>query len=126
MERRDQADASKLNFTLFQSDHLAVLNAYSQYDSMRNDERYSFARERFLGIKTLQQIGQLKRQLLESLSHAGIVPPGLRAGGIEAAGRRDGSDGVRSSIKQQGRPSTERPAPACPVFAPVHATLEST
>ena len=135
MERREQADESKRQFTLLQSDHLAVLNAYSQFDALRHDERYAFARDRFLGIKTLQQIGQLKRQLLESLSYAGvrhatprpprplrpsrpvrdagraadgqIVPSGLRAGSIEAAGRADGSDGVRRAINQNTRPSTE-------------------
>ncbi|KAJ1478625.1 helicase associated domain-containing protein, partial [Baffinella frigidus] len=35
MERREQADRSKKRFTLLQSDHLAVLNAYNQFDSLR-------------------------------------------------------------------------------------------
>ena len=36
-----------------------------------------------------------------------VVPSGLRAGSIEAAGRADGSDGVRRAINQSTRPSTE-------------------
>jgi len=41
--------------------------------------RFAFARDHFLGTKTLQAIGGLKRQLLELLSAAGFVAPGLGA-----------------------------------------------
>ena len=41
--------------------------------------RFAFARDHFLGAKTLQAIGGLKRQLLELLSAAGFVAPGLGA-----------------------------------------------
>jgi len=132
MERREQADESKRQFTLLQSDHLAVLNAYSQFDALRHDERYSFARDRFLGIKTLQQIGQLKRQLLESLSYAGVrhapparparsAPPapcvtrgGLRTGRLcrpgcgRGASRRPGERTARTAC---GAPSTRARGP---------------
>ena len=49
-----QADESKRKFALLQSDHLAVLNAYAQYEGAHGEARYAFARERFLGIKTLE------------------------------------------------------------------------
>ena len=69
---------------------------------MQGEARYSFARERFLGIKTLQAIGSLKRQLLETLSQANLAPPRLRASGVEELGRRHGrgSDGVRLALGQ--------------------------
>ena len=41
---------------------------------MQGQHKYNFARDRFLGIKTLQQIGNLKRQLLEALAQAGLAP----------------------------------------------------
>ena len=50
---RAQADESKRSFAdSAQSDHLAALAAYSQFDSLSGEARFSFARERFLGIKT--------------------------------------------------------------------------
>ena len=58
------------------------------------------ARNNFLGIKSLQTIGALKRQLLELLSDAGFAPAGLRARAVEAAGRRHGgSDGVDAVMR---------------------------
>ena len=54
------------------------------------EARFSFARENFLGVKTLQAIASLKRQLLEALSMAGLAPPGLRASSVEEKGKRSG------------------------------------
>lgn len=53
--------------------------------------RYEFAREKFLGIKTLQTIAGLKRQLLELLSASGFVRSGLRSRAVEGVGRRSDS-----------------------------------
>ena len=39
-------------------------------------------------------MSQTKRELLEHLSNAGLVPPGLTSREVDAAGRRSGSDGV--------------------------------
>ena len=99
-DKREAADAAKRSFSSGQSDHLASLTAYHQFDSIPGQARYEFAREHFLGIKSLQTIGALKRQLLELLSDAGFVPSGLRARAVEAAGRRaGGTDGVEVSIR---------------------------
>ena len=114
-EKRQLADAAKRSFAIGQSDHLAVLNAYGAYDALPQTERcpllttrrappscarpaihrvassratlarYDFAREHFLGIKSLQTIGALKRQLLELLSDAGFVPGTFRACARSAA-----------------------------------------
>jgi ATP-dependent RNA helicase DHX57 len=103
MERREQADESKRKFCMGQqSDHLAVLSAYQQFDGM-DAGRYEFARDRFLSIRTLQGIASLKRQLLEALSQAGLCASGLRASYVESLGRRAGnSDGVAVAIGARG------------------------
>ena len=101
---RDAADAEKRSFAGdTQSDHLAALRAYAEYDSITGNARYDFARSHFLGIKSLQQIGALKRQFLELLSEAGFAPPRLRARQVEALGRRNGgADGVRAALAGAG------------------------
>merc|ERR1740117_1192878 len=53
-DKREQADAAKRSFAVGQSDHLAALSAYRHYDALPGQTRYEFARENFLGIKTLQ------------------------------------------------------------------------
>jgi hypothetical protein len=78
---------------------LAVLKAYTEFDQTSGQAKFEFAREHFLGIKTLQSIAGLKRQLLELLSDAHFVAPGLRARAVEAMGRRaGGNDGVRLAL----------------------------
>ena len=63
-------------------------------------ERFNFCRENFLGIKTIQTIAGLKRQLLELLSGAGFVRYGLNSRAVEGIGRRtDGTDGVRLALE---------------------------
>jgi len=100
-DRREESDDAHQQFNRWQSDHLAALAAYSEWDSMgRSERRYSWARANFLGVKTLQMIASLKRQLLELLSEGGFVPPGLRARVVEAIGRRDGSDGCRLCLAE--------------------------
>jgi len=107
-ERRDEADASKRSFCVAQSDHLTALNAYRAFDR-GGANRFDMCRERFLGVKTMMQIAQVKRQLLELLSAARFVRPGLRARSVESLGRRaDGSDGVRLALAE-GAPGSVRP-----------------
>jgi hypothetical protein len=97
-QKREEADAAKHRFATHQSDHLTALKAYNECD-VQGGKRFEFARENFLGIKTLQTIAGLKRQLLELLSDAGFVRRGLRARAVEALGRRiDGTDGVRLAL----------------------------
>ena len=98
---RDEADAAKRSMAgATQSDHLAALRAYAEFDGIKGNGKYDFARQNFLGIKSLQQIAALKRQFLELLSDAGFAPRGLRARRVEAVGRRDGgSDGVKAALR---------------------------
>ena len=117
-DRRNEANESKRKFAAvhgLQSDHLALLAAYGQFDHTIGDAKFSYARERFLGSKTLIAIGSLKRQLLETLSMAGLAKPGLQASRIEEEGRRNGgSDGVRHAL---GLPPPPPPELLCAIFA---------
>jgi hypothetical protein len=97
-QKRDEADRAKHLFATGQSDHLTALRAYQECDAA-GSRRFDFAREHFLGIKTLQTIAGLKRQLLELLSAAGFVQAGLRARAVEGLGKRvDGTDGVALAL----------------------------
>lgn len=103
LSRREEADAAKMRFACGMSDHLTMLRAYNEWDSLNGDAKFAFCRENFLGVRTLQAIGGLKRQLLELLNDAGFVSSGggapPRARAVEALGRRvDGSDGVRLAL----------------------------
>ncbi|KAJ1455787.1 P-loop containing nucleoside triphosphate hydrolase protein [Pelagophyceae sp. CCMP2097] len=110
VSNRDAADASKRGFIdqhagasgcgCEASDLIATRNAYRAFEDLGDRDRYDFARQRFLSIKTLQAIASLKRQLLEGLSSASfVVQPGLRSSTIERMGReRGGTDGVRAAL----------------------------
>ena len=102
-EAREAADQSKKRFGVGpQSDVLGALMAYNEFDAIPGQGRFDFARDRFLSIKTLQQVANNKRQLLENLSTLGLVPRGIRTNHVEWVGRRhDGSDGVRLVLGQR-------------------------
>ena len=119
-EAREAADKSKKRFGVGpQSDVLGALRAYNEFDAIPGQARFDFARDRFLSIKTLQQVANNKRQLLENLSTLGVVPRGIRANHVEWVGRKhDGSDGVRLVLGQLPMaalavaPPRPRPRPA--------------
>jgi ATP-dependent RNA helicase DHX57 len=82
-----------------QSDHLTLLAAYSQWNALRGmRDKYSFCHQRYLHGKTMDMIAQTKRQFVELLSAARFLPPRLRTRSVEAAGRRQGGDGVAVSV----------------------------
>ena len=53
---------------MYIQDHIAILNAYWEFNKRSGIEKMDFARENFLGIKTLKEMGDLKRQLLQVTS----------------------------------------------------------
>jgi len=112
--RREEADAAKRRFGYNQSDHLTMLRAYNEWDALVGEAKFAFCRENFLGVRTLQSISGLKRQLLELLCDAGFVPSQMpmRCRAVEGLGRReDGSDGVRLALA--GFLSGEGICPTC-------------
>ena len=75
-DKRDAADAAKRSFTVGQSDWLACYSAYRHFDELPGSAKYEFARNHFLGIKTLQTIGQLKRHCWGCYLTLGSCPLG--------------------------------------------------
>eukprot|EP00656_Telonema_subtile_P030709 TRINITY_DN33695_c0_g1_i1.p1 TRINITY_DN33695_c0_g1~~TRINITY_DN33695_c0_g1_i1.p1 ORF type:complete len:686 (+),score=123.78 TRINITY_DN33695_c0_g1_i1:102-2159(+) len=114
MDKREEADRAKAKFVhsaLGPSDHVIVLNAYDAWDRLQGEEKFRFCREHFLGLRSMQAIAGLKRQLLEILSDAGFVRSGLHARHVERAGMRDDSDGVRTVLLgEQAARDREDPA----------------
>ncbi|XP_078458360.1 putative ATP-dependent RNA helicase DHX57 isoform X1 [Lampetra planeri] len=95
-DKRQEANAKKLEFAEAKSDHLTLLKAYKGWLAAMRDrvhEGHHFCRENFLSWRTLQEISSLKRQFAELLSDIGFVREGLRARDMERAARH-GGDGV--------------------------------
>ncbi|XP_030627357.1 LOW QUALITY PROTEIN: putative ATP-dependent RNA helicase DHX57 [Chanos chanos] len=95
-DKREEANERKLSFSLANSDHLALLQAYKGWcAAAKNGSQagYLYCRENFLSIRGLQEIACLKRQFAELLSDIGFVKDGLKARVIERASSR-GTDGV--------------------------------
>jgi len=101
-DAREDAERCKATFAdrgeAGPSDHIAILNAYWEFNKRGGIEKMDFARENFLGIKTLREMGDLKRQLLQMLSEANFVPPGLHARRVEYLARRADNDGVWQAL----------------------------
>ncbi|XP_072534065.1 putative ATP-dependent RNA helicase DHX57 isoform X2 [Salminus brasiliensis] len=95
-DKREEANERKLSFSLANSDHLALLQAYKGWcNAEQNGSRagYQYCRENFLSIRGLQEIACLKRQFAELLSDIGFVKDGLKARVIERMSSK-GTDGV--------------------------------
>ena len=101
-DAREEAEKCKAAFAdrgeAGPSDHIAILNAYWHFNQRAGMDKIEFARENFLGIKTLREMGDLKRQLLQMLSEAHFVPPGLHARRVEYLARRADNDGVWQAL----------------------------
>ncbi|KAJ1475941.1 P-loop containing nucleoside triphosphate hydrolase protein [Baffinella frigidus] len=109
-DAREAADRARSHFAeggkWGPSDHLAILVAYYSFNARAGGSKMDFAREMFLGIKTLQGMGELKRQLLQMLSESGFVRSGLRSSYVEQLGRRGGdNDGVRLALLPDADPN---------------------
>ncbi|CAE8581862.1 unnamed protein product [Polarella glacialis] len=102
LEKREEANMAQRNFAMkicspgMESDHLAVLQAYMEWE--RAGDKYNFCQENFLGFRTMQGISQLKQQLLTILSSAGFAQKGLTVQNVQALGARSRSDGVRLAL----------------------------
>ncbi|KAK2896458.1 hypothetical protein Q8A67_010946 [Cirrhinus molitorella] len=98
-DKREEANEKKLGFSLVNSDHLALLQAYKGWcNAAQSGSKagYQYCRENFLSIRGLQEIACLKRQFAELLSDIGFVKDGLKARVIEKMSSK-GSDGVLES-----------------------------
>ncbi|TSK22801.1 DExH-box ATP-dependent RNA helicase DExH1 [Bagarius yarrelli] len=97
-DKREEANERKLSFSLANSDHLALLQAYKGWcTAAQNGSQagYLYCRENFLSIRGLQaslDAACLKRQFAELLSDIGFVKD-LRVRDIERMSSK-GTDGV--------------------------------
>lgn len=75
--KRNEADARKRQFSVGNSDHLTVLNAYRKWKEAKKKSRYAgqvYADENYLSLRTLEMLGEIKFQFLELLISIGFVP----------------------------------------------------
>lgn len=119
-DARHEADASRSKFSRrlapaegMQSDHLAIVAAYEEWDGFPHCAKLDFAKVNYLSNRTLQAMQKLKRQLLEHLSTAGLVQAGIHARDAELLGRQDGSDGVMSLLLKHVSKDAPRIDRAC-------------
>jgi small subunit ribosomal protein S24e len=90
----------------FRSDALAALRAYNVWWSMQSRGEYAsanrFCSDNFLSKPTLLMVDRIKKQLLTSLQHAGVL--GVSAGGgVEPLGtRRRGPIAVPAELNKHG------------------------
>jgi len=122
-ERKEEADKMKKNFAdkmvegpIGPSDHLAVLRAYNEWDALprAGKERQKFCSNSYLNMKTLQEMSETKRSLLETLSEVGFAGNRFRAKDVANLGLRFGNDGVLRALDPRG---TCKPCPPVLVSA---------
>ena len=84
------AAKSRWSLTEFRSDALAALRAYNAWWSMQSRGEYApanrFCSDNFLSKPTLLMVDRIKKQLLTSLHHAGVLDVSA-GGGVEPLGR---------------------------------------
>lgn len=127
LEERDRANDAKKRFAermaeapIGMSDHLAILEAYREWDSMPWNDRYPWCRDNFLSMRTLMYMSDTKRSLLQTLSEAGFVKEGIRAKQVERAAYNDDSDGILLTL---ARGEDVEPSPPALVAALLCAAL---
>ncbi|TRY60779.1 hypothetical protein DNTS_032212 [Danionella cerebrum] len=108
-DKREEANEKKMAFSLANSDHLALLQAYKGWCKAAQSgfkAGYQYCRENFLSIRGLQEISCLKRQFAELLSDIGFVTDGLKARNIEKLSST-GSDGVLEATGYEANLNSE-------------------
>jgi HrpA-like RNA helicase len=84
-DQREEADEARRTFAVEGSDHLTVLNAFSQWKHLKDSKRgnqvvNAFLKENFLGRQTLHQMEDLKKQLTKLLKDIGFLPSSVQLG----------------------------------------------
>ena len=70
LDKRDEADQCKQEFSEGRSDYLTILKAYEGWHEARSQKggaEYDFCRRNFLSVNTLRMISDMKGQLVELL-----------------------------------------------------------
>ena len=81
-DKRDEADAARKEFAAEGSDHLTILNAFTQWKDLKRNKGdrdvRSFLTDSFLSRLTLQQMEDLRKQFAGLLTEIGFLPKGFR------------------------------------------------
>ncbi|XP_053099073.1 putative ATP-dependent RNA helicase DHX57 [Hemicordylus capensis] len=108
-DKREEAFKKKLEFSIGNSDYLALLQAYKGWRLSSKESfqaSYNFCRQNFLSESVLQEMASLKRQFTELLSDIGFVKEGLRARDIERKWSQRG-DGVLDATGEEANANAE-------------------
>ena len=89
---------------MYIQDHIAILNAYWEFNKRSGIEKMDFARENFLGIKTLKEMGDLKRQLLQVTSARCSVANDRRCASRVCLSQRCSESSFRTPQERSGVP----------------------
>ncbi|KAL7987260.1 hypothetical protein Chor_006179 [Crotalus horridus] len=102
-DKREEAFKKKLEFSIGNSDYLALIQAYKGWRQSSKESfqaSSTFCRQNFLSENVLQEMARLKRQFTELLSDIGFVKEGLRARDIEQRCSQ-GGDGVLEATGEE-------------------------
>uniref|UniRef100_A0A8C5WQS0 Putative ATP-dependent RNA helicase DHX57 n=1 Tax=Laticauda laticaudata TaxID=8630 RepID=A0A8C5WQS0_LATLA len=108
-DKREVAYKKKLEFSIGNSDYLALIQAYKGWRQSSKESfqaSSAFCRQNFLSENVLQEMARLKRQFTELLSDIGFVKEGLRARDIEQRFSQRG-DGVLEAIGEEANANAE-------------------
>ncbi|KAM6460944.1 putative ATP-dependent RNA helicase DHX57 isoform 2-T2 [Liasis olivaceus] len=108
-DKKEEAFKKKLEFSIGNSDYLAVLQAYKGWcrsSKESSQASYTFCRQNFLSENVLQEMARLKRQFTELLSDIGFVKEGLRARDIEQRFSQ-GGDGILEATGEEANANAE-------------------
>ncbi|KAM3853474.1 putative ATP-dependent RNA helicase DHX57 isoform 1-T2 [Vipera latastei] len=108
-DKREEAFKKKLEFSIGNSDYLAVIQAYKGWRQSSKESfqaSSTFCRQNFLSQNVLQEMARLKRQFTELLSDIGFVKEGLRARDIEQRFSQ-GGDGVLEATGEEANANAE-------------------
>ncbi|XP_034283369.1 putative ATP-dependent RNA helicase DHX57 [Pantherophis guttatus] len=108
-DKREEAFKKKLEFSIGNSDYLALIQAYKRWresSKVSFQASFTFCRENFLSENVLQEMARLKRQFTELLSDIGFVKEGLRAKDIEERFSQRG-DGVLEATGEEANANAE-------------------
>uniref|UniRef100_A0A8C6V6M1 Putative ATP-dependent RNA helicase DHX57 n=1 Tax=Naja naja TaxID=35670 RepID=A0A8C6V6M1_NAJNA len=108
-DKREVAFKKKLEFSIGNSDYLALIQAYKGWRQSSKESfqaSSTFCRQNFLSENVLQEMARLKRQFTELLSDIGFVKEGLRARDIEQRFSQRG-DGVLEATGEEANANAE-------------------
>uniref|UniRef100_A0A7N0VCD2 RNA helicase n=1 Tax=Kalanchoe fedtschenkoi TaxID=63787 RepID=A0A7N0VCD2_KALFE len=83
MDKKDLADAAKAQFSVDQSDHLAIFRAYEGWKIAEMDQAgYDYCWKNFISVQSMKAIDSLRREFLSLLKDIGLVDSDLTSNNV--------------------------------------------